>query len=133
MTFDLLLEGGTIYDGTGADPFVADVGVVSGSIMAIGSPGGSRIIGYVAQRLVAVLDWGLGLQEAVDMAHFLDRNGPVELEAGTGIAARATALEAMGHEVKVRDLNSGLHGVMVTAEGLVGGADPRREGVVLGD
>ena len=102
-------------------------------VMAIGSPGGSRIIGYVAQRLVAVLDWGLGLQEAVDMAHFLDRNGPVELEAGTGIAARATALEAMGHEVKVRDLNSGLHGVMVTAEGLVGGADPRREGVVLGD
>ena len=49
------------------------------------------------------------------------------------LTALVPGLEALGHEVRVRALTSGLHGIAVTPQGLVGGADPRREGVALGD
>lgn len=101
--------------------------------LAIGSPGGSRIIGYVAQALVAVLDWGLDVQAAIDLGHVVNRNGPTDLEAGTAAEGFRAALEALGHEVRVLDLNSGLHGVEAVGGLLRGGADPRREGVALGD
>ena len=101
--------------------------------LLIGSPGGSRIIAYVAKTLVAVLDWDMDVQSAIDLPHIANRNGATDLEAGTAAQALGEALAARGHETLVRDLNSGLHGIRVTVDGLVGGADPRREGVVLGD
>ncbi|WP_340148992.1 gamma-glutamyltransferase [uncultured Sneathiella sp.] len=99
--------------------------------MAIGSPGGSRIIGYVLKTVIAALDWQMGMQEAIDFPHFVNRNGAVDLEVDTAIADHQETLEEMGYKVNVRNLNSGLHGVLLTPEGLEGGADPRREGVVL--
>jgi gamma-glutamyltranspeptidase/glutathione hydrolase len=101
-------------------------------LLAIGSPGGSRIIGYVALALVGALDWQLDPQAAVALGHLINRNGTTELEAGSALEALAPELEALGHEVKIRPLNSGLHAIRVTADGLAGGADPRREGVALG-
>ena len=100
---------------------------------SIGSPGGSRIIAYVAQSLVALLDWRLDMQAAVALPHHVNRNGPIDLEEGTPLTALGPALEALGHEVRIRPLTSGLHGIAVTDHGLQGGADTRREGVVLGD
>jgi len=100
-------------------------------VMAVGSPGGSRIPAYVIKTLVGTLDWGLTMQEAIDLPNFANRNGATDLEEGTELAELAGDLEALGHSVKVRPLNSGLHGLMVTPDGLEGGADPRREGVVL--
>ena len=102
-------------------------------VLAVGSPGGSRIIGYVAQTLIAVLDWGLSMQDAIDLPRLVNRNGATELEKGTALESLAPALRALGHEVKVGPLVSGLHGIRATADGLDGGADPRREGVVLAD
>ncbi len=102
-------------------------------VMALGSPGGSRIIGYVAKTLAAALDWKLNIQAAIDLPHFVNRNGPTELEQGTPLEALTPALEALGHKVAVRPLTSGLHGIMVTEGGLTGGADKRREGVAMGD
>ncbi len=102
-------------------------------VMAVGSPGGSRIIGYVSKAVIAALDWGLNIQEAIDLGHFVNRNGHTELEADTPIADLKAPLEALGHTVKVRRLTSGLHGIAVDGEGLTGGADRRREGVALGD
>jgi len=101
--------------------------------LVIGSPGGSRIIGYVAQTLVAVLDWGLDIQAAIDLGHVVNRNGVTDFEAGTKALLLEPGLAARGHETRRRDLNSGLHGIAVTKDGLQGGADPRREGVARGD
>ncbi len=99
--------------------------------MAIGSPGGSRIIGYVLKTVIAALDWQMGMQEAIDFPHFVNRNGAVDLEVDTAIADHQETLEEMGYKVNVRNLNSGLHGILMTPKGMEGGADPRREGVVL--
>lgn len=98
---------------------------------ALGSPGGSRIIGYVTQSLIAVLDWRMTMQQAFDLPRFLDRNGPLEIEQGTALEKLAPQLKQLGHDVKPEKMNSGLHGVRVTAKGLDGGADPRREGKVV--
>ncbi|MDF1586719.1 gamma-glutamyltransferase [Marinimicrococcus flavescens] len=101
--------------------------------LLVGSPGGSRIIGYVAQTLVGVLDWGMDVQQAIDMGRVINRNGDSELEAGTPVAALEEALAARGHTVKQREQASGLHAVMLADGKLLGGADPRREGLALGD
>lgn len=100
---------------------------------AIGSPGGSSIIGYVAQSIISLFDWKLPPGEALAMPHFLSRGGAVELEIDSGAEILKQPLEAMGHQVKMKATNSGLHFVGVSGDGLIGAADPRREGVVLGD
>lgn len=98
---------------------------------AIGSPGGSRIIGYVTQSIIALIDWKMPMQEALNLPRFLDRNGDLEIEEGTDLEALVPQLKQLGHGVKVTAMNSGLHGLEVTADGLRGGADPRREGKVV--
>ncbi|MBJ6128062.1 gamma-glutamyltransferase [Microvirga splendida] len=106
----------------------------SGKLYAVvGSPGGSLIPNYVAKTLVGLLDWKLDPQVAADLPNMGSRNGPTELEAGTEAEAWKPALEAKGHEVKLIDQNSGIHAVVVTPAGLVGGADSRREGVAIGN
>ena len=101
--------------------------------MVVGSPGGTGIIGYVAKTLIGVLDWGLDMQRAIALPNHINRYGPIEIEAGTGLLAIAPALKALGHDVRPRRLNSGLHGIRLIPAGLEGGADPRREGVAIGD
>ncbi|MEE4118806.1 MAG: gamma-glutamyltransferase [Paracoccaceae bacterium] len=100
--------------------------------LVIGSPGGSRIIGYVAQAVIAHTDWGMDVQQAVTMPHAVNRFGTFDLEAGTDAEALAEPLAAMGYEVNLRDLTSGLHAIEV-GETLRGAADPRREGIALGE
>ena len=102
-------------------------------VLAIGSPGGSRIIGYVAQAILAQLTWGMDVQQAVSMPHALNRFGTFDLEEGTDIATLQPALEGLGYKVSVRELNSGLHAISIGPDGLKGGADPRREGIALGE
>ncbi|OJI95227.1 gamma-glutamyltranspeptidase/glutathione hydrolase [Planktotalea frisia] len=100
-------------------------------VLVVGSPGGSRIIGYVAKTIVAHLDWGMDVQQAVSLGHAVNRFGTYDLEAGSAMEAMAPELEALGYKVKIRDLNSGINAISI-GDSLLGGADPRREGVALG-
>jgi gamma-glutamyltranspeptidase/glutathione hydrolase len=105
--------------------------------MIIGSPGGTRIIGFVVQVIVGVLDFGLDIQEAVAAPHFVARFAPLELEEGTELLEYGEELEALGHVVRIGSLNSGLHGIALdytdTGRVIYGGVDPRREGIAIGD
>ena len=97
---------------------------------AVGSPGGSRIIGYVSQALMALIDWRMPMQQAVSLPHVINRNGPTELEKGTAAQTLTEALTAMGHTVKPATLESGLQGIRIVEGVMDGGVDPRREGKV---
>lgn len=101
-------------------------------VLVIGSPGGSRIIGYVTQGIIAHIDWGMDVQQAVAMPHLVNRFGTYDLEAGTAAEDLSDGLAGLGFKVKSRGLNSGLHAIAITADGLEGGADPRREGLAFG-
>jgi gamma-glutamyltranspeptidase/glutathione hydrolase len=100
--------------------------------LLVGSPGGSRIINYVAQTIIGVLDWQLDPQQAIDLDHVTNRNKVTTLEQGRNIVYLRDELEKKGHKVVVSPLNSGLHAIEVLADkSLIGGADPRREGKVF--
>lgn len=101
-------------------------------IITVGAPGGSAIINYVAQALVAMLDWRLDPQQAVSLPHYGSRNGPTELERGQHLEFLVPLLEARGHDVVLSDLTSGLSAIRKTPTGYAGGADPRREGTAAG-
>ena len=106
-------------------------------VLATGSPGGSTIINYVAKVLVGTLDWQLDVQQAISLPNLGSRNGPTELEKNRVSASVIAQLKARGHEVRETEQNSGLQGIQRRVVGgkpqWFGGADPRREGVVLGD
>lgn len=106
-------------------------------LLAIGSPGGSSIINYVGKVLIAMMDWGLDVQQAISLPNFGSRNGPTELEEGRVSESVIAALKERGHAVRVMPQTSGLQGIMrlqIHGEEIwLGGADPRREGLVLGD
>ncbi len=106
------------------------------ALAAVGSPGGSRIIGYVAHTLIALLDFGVPIQTAVELPKVVNRNGATEVdERGWSDpqerSALVSALEARGHTVKVVRFVSGLHAAARTEDVWYGGADPRREGVAV--
>lgn len=101
-------------------------------VIAAGSPGGSRIIGYTAQAIIAMLDWGFDAQAAASLPHAINRFGAYDLEAGTEAEKLAEGLGEIGYDTKERALTSGLHLIQI-GERLQGGADPRREGIALGE
>jgi gamma-glutamyltranspeptidase/glutathione hydrolase len=100
--------------------------------MTLGSPGGSAIINYVGKVLLGTLDWGLSVQDAIDLPNFGSRNGPTELEASRVDPALGPALEGMGHDVRYIEQTSGLQAIERTPKGWFAGADPRREGTARG-
>lgn len=116
----------------------------------VGSPGGAVIIAYVTKTLIGLIDWGLDVQQAIDLPNFAALAGPTTLlERGTALAATRQPLEARGHAVELFDLDSGVHAIVFNgrrADGRAGrfardpdagtwagGADPRREGVARGN
>ena len=101
-------------------------------VLVIGSPGGSRIIGYVAKTIIAHLVWGMDVQQAIAMPHLVNRFGTYDIEEGTDSVALEAPLTDLGYEVSIRSLNSGLHAISI-GDTLQGGADPRREGIAIGE
>lgn len=123
-------------------------GSIGNFVMGTGSPGGASIIQFVSKTLVGVLDWGMDAQQATSMINFGASNSPttgiggehpnvVVANNGNGDSL-VTGLRALGHTVSVSAQSSGTGTIVKTtnAKGepiYVGGADPRREGLVLGD
>jgi gamma-glutamyltranspeptidase/glutathione hydrolase len=113
-----------------------------GLVADLGSPGGTWIISFVVKTLVGLLDWQLDVQQAIALPDFSSRNGPTELEAGRFDAALVQALQARGHTVVQFPMTSGLQAIVAARASpgplppgtrWTGGADPRREGIAIGD
>ena len=102
-------------------------------LMSAGSPGGALIIHFTAKTLYGTLNWGLDAQRAIDLPNFGSVGGPMILEAGRFPAATVDALKARGQDVRETEMTSGLQAIERRGAGWFGGADPRREGVVMGD
>nr|WP_297350843.1 gamma-glutamyltransferase [uncultured Caldimonas sp.] len=102
-------------------------------VMSAGSPGGALIIHYTAKALMGTLDWGLNAQQAISLPNFGSTNGPTLLEEKRFPAPTLDALRGRGHEIREMNMTSGLQAIQRTKDGWFGGADPRREGVVMGD
>ena len=101
-------------------------------VLAIGSPGGATIIGFTVQAIIAHLDWGMDVQEAISMPHLINSFGTYQIEAGTWAEDLTAPLSDLGFETNVTAMTSGLHAISL-GDGLRGGADPRREGIALGE
>ncbi len=102
-------------------------------VMSGGSPGGALIIHYTAKTIYGTLNWGLNTQKAIDLPNFGATGAPTLLEEKRFPPATVEALKAKGHEVREQAMTSGLQAIQRTPSGFFGGADPRREGVVMGD
>jgi gamma-glutamyltranspeptidase/glutathione hydrolase len=102
-------------------------------VLSGGSPGGALIIHYTAKLLLATLNWQLTPQEAIDLPNFGSLNGPTLLEEGRFPPVFVDDLGSLGHEVSQIGMSSGLQAISRGVRGLSGGADPRREGRVVGE
>ncbi len=102
-------------------------------VMSAGSPGGALIIHFTAKALYGTLQWQLNAQQAINLPNFGSLNGPTLLEEKRFPGATIEVLKARGHELRELDMTSGLQAIQKTPTGYFGGADPRREGVVMGD
>jgi gamma-glutamyltranspeptidase/glutathione hydrolase len=100
---------------------------------ALGSPGGRQIIAYVVQGVVNLIDGRLSMQAAAAAPRHVNMNGATLIEKGTPLEMFAPALAAMGHQMQAIRFDSGVNGIRRVNGGYEGGADPRREGVALGD
>ncbi len=98
-----------------------------------GSPGGALIIHYTAKTLYGMLNWGMNAQQAINLPNFGATGAPTMLEEKRFPASTVDWLKARQHEVRETDMTSGLQAIGRTADGFFGGADPRREGVVMGE
>ena len=98
-----------------------------------GSPGGSRIIMFVVKTLVAMLDWDMDAQQAAALTNFGSDGGALTYEPSVSLVFKALALKTYGHTLNAEFMTSGVHTILKRNGRLEGGADPRREGVALGD
>ncbi|WP_046479691.1 MULTISPECIES: gamma-glutamyltransferase [Filomicrobium] len=100
----------------------------------LGSVGGSRIILYVLKTLVALIDWKMNAQDAADLINFGSRGGSFEIELAPSAVWEGLKVKPFGHEVVPDLMTSGTQIVRVLEKGkLEGAADPRREGIAIGD
>ena len=109
---------------------------------ALGSPGGSVIIQFVTKTIVGLVDWSMDPQQAVSMVDFGAANSPktnvggehpnIDTSDNGDRDPLVRGLRELGHQVNLADQSSGLSVVVRSGSGLVGGADPRREGLVMG-
>jgi gamma-glutamyltranspeptidase/glutathione hydrolase len=96
-----------------------------------GSPGGTSIINYVTKSVLGLIDWNLDPAEIAELPHYMNKGLYTELEKNTSLEDLKIELELLGHPIKVQSKRSGLHIALKKYDGFIGGADPRREGLVI--
>ncbi len=140
FAFEPVIDGRPVANapGPGKRPLSSQAPVIvfgpDGRFFAsLGSPGGRYIIAYVAQALVNLIDGQLSMQAVAAAPRHVNLNGVTQIEGGTSLDALAPLLSRMGHQVSGPNFDSGVNGIRRVADGYQGGADPRREGVALGD
>ena len=99
--------------------------------MVIGSPGGKSIIMYVIKTIIAVLDWEMGIQEAVDFPNFSIFNDKILIEKKRFNEEFKKYFSNLGYLIVEKELNSGLNGFEIKDNIMFGAADKRRNGLVL--
>ena len=99
--------------------------------MVIGSPGGKSIIMYIIKTIIAVLDWEMGIQEAVNFPNFSISNNTVLIEKKRFSKEFKENLSNLGYIIVEKELNSGLNGFEIKDNVMFGAADKRRNGLVL--
>ncbi len=114
----------------------------------LGAPGGSRIILYVLKTIIALVDWRLDAQAAAALDNFGSRGSTFDFEftpaSATDVLAQPWAIRSpLWHALKIKPYGhvaafdaqtSGVHVIVRKPDAtLEGGADPRREGIVLAD
>lgn len=103
-------------------------------VASLGSPGGAAIIHFTAKTLLASLNWQLAPQEAIDLPNIANFNSKASLLETNGFSPTIkSGLEKRGYKFQEKDLTSGIQMLLVTPKGILGGADPRREGWVAGE
>lgn len=102
-------------------------------IMVAGSPGGPSIIQFTLKTILGYVDWKMDIQEIISMPNFVILNDVLQLEKDTEIVKLEPKLNALGHKTRINDVTSGIHAIVINDNGLIGGADPRRGGVVVGE
>ncbi len=99
---------------------------------AIGSAGGNAILAYVANSLVAAIDWNLSMPDALAAPNLVARGSNFNGEVTKFSPEILAGLRARGIDLKPgQGEDSGLTGVLIRDGKIDGAADPRREGVVL--
>lgn len=101
-------------------------------VMIVGSPGGPRIIQFLAKTIINHLDFKLDTQSAIALPSFVVLNDVIELEKNRNITKLKSDLEKMGHKTKEIEIVSGINAISIVKDNIEGGADPRREGVAIG-
>jgi len=102
-------------------------------VLTIGSPGGPRAVDHVVQALVSALDWGLGLDDVLELPHVASRYTVTELESGEGLSDEAAALRQRGHTTEFVAMPSALSAIQRADDRLIGATDPRGDGMILVD
>lgn len=99
---------------------------------ALGSPGGNSILAFNLKVLVALLDWGLPVDQAINLPNIVARGASVGAEVDKMSPALTQGLADLGVTLRPGGgEESGFHAVTARDGQLHGAADPRREGVVL--
>lgn len=103
-------------------------------VLTLGAPGASWIGPAVLQVIVNILDWGMGMQEAIMAPRIVATSNIIDI-SNRILKRTERGLIDMGYEVRRTHLSyafAGVHGISMWPDGLEGGADPQRDGMALG-
>lgn len=104
---------------------------------ALGTPGGTGIWQILPQVITKLIDFGLDIQSAIESPRFVWSLSTTTLCLESRLADAFTQLRAWGHEIEPHPEWTahvgGVNGIVLSPGGaLLGGADPRRDGYVIG-